>query len=153
MHVSTVLTTQSPNGTLIWRPSTSYLEPQRVSNLFRDRLDDSGQEMVLPLTMFHPWCEISHLTIITVVSKRQFWTDQKDLLVVNDDSTVVNHVLVHDWPDGFVSVCHESHVGVFTDMPMSQIIPMVSSPARIFASTSQECNTVSPVARPFRSFT
>lgn len=30
---------------------------------------------------------------------------------------------------------------------------MVSSLARIFASTSQECNTVSPVARPYGTLT
>ena len=75
-----------------------------VPHLIRDRLDDSGQKVVLPLTMLHPWREVPHFAIITVVRKPHFGTDQQDLFVVNDHPAVVNHVLVYDWPNRFLLV-------------------------------------------------
>lgn len=54
--------------------------------------------------MLHPWREVSHLAVITIIRKPHLGTNEQDLLVVNDHPAVVDHVLVYDWPAGFGSV-------------------------------------------------
>ena len=54
--------------------------------------------MIFPLTMFLPWREKSQFTIIAVISKPHLWSNHEDFLVVNDDSTVIDDVLVSDRP-------------------------------------------------------
>lgn len=98
----------------------------RWAYLSRDDLNDPGQKVVIPLTMFQPGCEIPHLAVVAIVSKPHLGADEEDLLVVNDDPAVVYHVLVHDWPeirdresrseddvdegdDGHADVAHDSY--------------------------------------------
>jgi hypothetical protein len=54
--------------------------------------------MILPLLLFRPRREKPEFTIITVIRQPHFWADEKYLLVVNDNTAVVNHVLVHYGP-------------------------------------------------------
>jgi hypothetical protein len=54
--------------------------------------------MVFPLLMFRPRCEKSKFSIITVIRQPHFGADEKYLLIVNDDTAIVNHVLVHHRP-------------------------------------------------------
>jgi len=57
--------------------------------------------------MFCPRSEISELTIISVIGKPHLWAYEQDLPVVCNDTTVINHVLVYNWP----------FVGVFSKPP------------------------------------
>lgn len=52
--------------------------------------------MILPLAMLHPRGEVPHLAVVTIVSKPHLRTDEEDLLVVDDNATVVDYVLVYD---------------------------------------------------------
>jgi hypothetical protein len=88
--------------------------------------------------MLVPRSEIPKFAIVSIVSQPHLWTDEEDLSVVNDDSTVVDHILVHDWP-GMKDITNVTD-GKEKDahMPISHIIPCASSDAKIFARTSQE---------------
>ena len=106
MHVSTVLTTQSPNGTLTYVPFRfKNGHPQTIRNqkgapayLAGDSLDDAGQVVVLPLVPLHPRREVAQLAIVAVVREPHLWADEKDLAVVDDHAAVVYHVLVYHRP-------------------------------------------------------
>lgn len=60
--------------------------------------DHPGKEMILPLSMLRPRCEVPHLTIITVIGKPHLRADKQNLSVVYDDPAVIDYVLVYDWP-------------------------------------------------------
>jgi hypothetical protein len=94
--------------------------------------------------MFRPRREEPKLTIITVIRQPHFWADEKYLLVVNDDTAVVNHVLVHYGPSRIHSGYCTVQTNPGTHIPMSHTISIVTSDARILAKTSQEWRTVSP---------
>ena len=65
---------------------------------------------------------------------------------MNNDSAVVDHILVYDGPIKKMSFSrYPIRSDTFTDMPMSQMIPIVSSDDKIFARTSHECRMVSPI--------
>ncbi len=60
MQVSTVLTTASPNGTLIYKNKVRlfWYDSERMgANLFGHSLDDSRKIVILPLAMLLPWGE------------------------------------------------------------------------------------------------
>ena len=59
--------------------------------------------MGLDLTMLHPRCEVSQLSVVAVVRHPHFRPDVKNLVVVNDDATVVDDILVHHGPDELMS--------------------------------------------------
>ena len=54
--------------------------------------------MVLSLAMFCPWREVAHLAVIPVVRQPHFWTNEEDLTVMDDNSTVIDDILVNDRP-------------------------------------------------------
>lgn len=69
---------------------------------------------------------------------------------MDNDTAVVDDVLVHDrpdktWVDPHAERRKDAHI------PMSHTIPVVSSEANNFASTSQEWSTVSPGKFTFMS--
>jgi len=66
--------------------------------LLSDGLDYPWEEVVLPLVVLHPRCEVSHLTVVSIISKPHLGTNEENLLVVDNDATVVYHVLVYDRP-------------------------------------------------------
>lgn len=61
-------------------------------------MNDSGEIMVFHLPMLHPWREPAKLPIVSVVRHPHFRSNEQDLPVVNDDTAVVDHVLVGDRP-------------------------------------------------------
>jgi len=75
MHVSVVLTTASPNGTLTYFPISEPVEQtlrkhtvlQLNTNLTSDALDHSWEIVVFNLTMFRPWRKVAHLAVIPVI--------------------------------------------------------------------------------------
>jgi hypothetical protein len=54
--------------------------------------------MIFPLLVFRPRREESKFPIVTIIRQPHLWADKKYLLVVNNDTAVVNHVLVHHGP-------------------------------------------------------
>jgi hypothetical protein len=65
---------------------------------------------------------------------------------MNNDSAVVDDILVYDGPIWKQEVFGRPiRIRYFTDTPISQTIPIVSSDAKIFARTSHECRMVSPI--------
>lgn len=99
--------------------------------------------MILDLTVFHPWREVTKLSIVPVIRHPHLRPDMQDFVIVDDDSTIVDHVLVDHRPIGIMSFSSRA-VDRVTRMPMSHRIPSVSSDSKIFASTSHECKHVSP---------
>jgi hypothetical protein len=95
--------------------------------------------------MFCPRSEVSELTIISVIGKPHLWAYEQDLPVVCNDTTVINHVLVYNWP--FVGVFSKTPAKgqQAAHMPISQTMSMDASEVKILASTSQEWRTVSPI--------
>ena len=55
--------------------------------------------MILYLPMLRPRGKISELAIISVVRKPHFGADHDDFSAIDDNSTIVVHVLVDDGPD------------------------------------------------------
>ena len=56
--------------------------------------------MVLYLAMFHPRREVPHLPVVSVVREPHLWANVQDLASVDNDSTVVDDVLMNDRPAG-----------------------------------------------------
>jgi hypothetical protein len=63
-----------------------------------DCMNDAWQIMVFNLPVLLPWSKISKLSIVTVVSHPHLWPNMQDLPIVDDHSTVVYYVLVHNRP-------------------------------------------------------
>lgn len=99
MQVSTVLITQSPNGTFFYPDLRQYI-PAYVQGtyLISDGLDYPREEVVFPLVVLHPRREVSHLTVVSIISKPHLGTNEENLLVVDNDATVVYHILMCDRP-------------------------------------------------------
>ena len=68
--------------------------------------------MIFPFTVFHPRCEVSHLSVIPIVREPHLGADQQDLFVVHDHPAVVDHILVRDWPVSFASVYMAMNISV-----------------------------------------
>ena len=73
---------------------------QLNTNLTSNALDHSWEIMVFSLTVFCPLREVAHLAVIPVIRQPHFWPNEEDLTVVDDNSTVVDDVLVNDRPFG-----------------------------------------------------
>ena len=54
--------------------------------------------MILDLAVLHPWCKIPHFPVVPVVRQPHLGADMQDLVVVDDHSTIIDDILVHDWP-------------------------------------------------------
>lgn len=72
--------------------------------LLRDHLYDSWQKVIFPLLVFRPWCKEPKLAIVTIIRQPHLGAYEKYLFVVNDDTTIVNHVFMHYRPS---LVCSE----------------------------------------------
>jgi aspartokinase-like uncharacterized kinase len=68
------------------------------TDLTRDALDHSWKIVVFSLAMFCPGREVAHLTVIPVIGQPHLWPNEEDLTVMDDNSTVVDDVLVNDGP-------------------------------------------------------
>ena len=55
--------------------------------------------MVVRLAVLLPRREISQLAIVAVVRQPHLRTDEKDLVVVNNDTTIINNIFVGNWPE------------------------------------------------------
>jgi len=75
--------------------------------LTRNITDYAREIVILPLAVFHPWCEVPHLTIIAVVSQPHLRTDEKDLATVKNDATIVDNILMDHGPAKIV-VCERA---------------------------------------------
>lgn len=62
------------------------------------RMNNSWQVMIFDLTVLHPRCEVSKLSVVSVVGQPHLWADMKDFVIVDDHSAIVDHVLVDDGP-------------------------------------------------------
>lgn len=62
------------------------------------RLDDPWEIMVLGFTMLHPWGEVSQFSIISRVSHPHLRANEKNFVIIDDNPTIVDHVLVYDGP-------------------------------------------------------
>lgn len=67
-------------------------------HLTRDSMDYTREVVVLDLSVLHPRREVSHLSVISVVREPHFRAYVEDLSAVNDDTTIVDDVLVDHWP-------------------------------------------------------
>jgi len=54
--------------------------------------------MIFPLAMFHPRSEITQFSIVSIVGKPHLRSNEKDLAVVDNHSTIVDYVLVNNGP-------------------------------------------------------
>ena len=50
--------------------------------------------MVFPLSVPCPGSEVPELAIVPIICQPHLWTDEKDFLVINNDSAVVVDILV-----------------------------------------------------------
>ena len=48
--------------------------------------------------MLHPRSKPSRFSVVSIVCEPHFWSNQENLAIVKDDSTIVDDVLVHDGP-------------------------------------------------------
>ena len=69
-----------------------------TTNLSSDGLDDPRKVMVFVLSLPRPRGEVTELAVVPVICQPHLGTDEENFLVVNDDSTVVVHILVYNWP-------------------------------------------------------
>lgn len=90
------LLTQLDSNTRILR--ANYAIPKRHLHLIGHRLNNPRQEMVLPLPMFLPRREVPQLAIVSVIGEPHLRADEEDLFVMNDNTAVIDHVLVHYGP-------------------------------------------------------
>ncbi len=58
--------------------------------------------MFLVLPWSHPWRKVSQLAIVATVSKPHLWAYENNLAVMNDHTTIVDDIFVHDRPIGQV---------------------------------------------------
>ena len=69
-------------------------------------MDDPREVVVFYLPVLRPWREVPQLSIISIVSHPHLRSDVKDLVVVDDHTTVVDDVLVYNWPvKEVISMC------------------------------------------------
>lgn len=54
--------------------------------------------MVFPLSVPCPRSKVTEFAVIPVIGQPHLGTDEENLLVINDDSAVVVHVLMDHWP-------------------------------------------------------
>ena len=78
--------------------------------------------MIFPLLMFRPGGEESKFAIITVIRQPHLGADKEYLLVVNNDTAVVNYVLVHHGPavGSFSMVNRGNHIHALTSQCRTQ---------------------------------
>lgn len=57
--------------------------------------------MVFHLAKLRPGCEITQLTIISIISHPHLRADEQNFFVMNDDPAVINNILVHNWPSEY----------------------------------------------------
>ena len=55
--------------------------------------------MILDLAMLHPRREPAEFPVVAVVRHPHLRTDEKDLVVVNNDTTIINNIFVGNWPE------------------------------------------------------
>ena len=98
--MSTVLTTASPNGTLVYigGQSSNLIRQRCNTDLAGDLVDNTGQVMIFDLPVLHPRGEVAQLPVVSIVRQPHLWANVKDLVVVDDHTTVVDDVLVDDRP-------------------------------------------------------
>lgn len=61
-------------------------------------MNDPREIVVLDLSMLHPWGEVPHLPVVPVVREPHLRTDVDDFPAVDDDSAVVDHILMNNGP-------------------------------------------------------
>ena len=66
--------------------------------------DDTRHIMVLNLTVLHPKRETTKLAVISVIRHQHLRADQQNLAAMNNNTAIVDHILVHDRPICAVSV-------------------------------------------------
>ena len=81
---------------LIYERNEQRIERQweRRANLSGYGLDDPRKIMVFPLSVPCPGSEVPELAIVPIICQPHLWTDEKDFLVINNDSAVVVDILV-----------------------------------------------------------
>lgn len=60
--------------------------------------DHSRQEMFFCLLRSHPRGEETQFSVVTIICHPHLRSDEQYAAIKSDDSTVVYHVLVYDWP-------------------------------------------------------
>lgn len=68
------------------------------TNLTSNALDRSWKIVIFSLTMFCPSREVAHLTVISVVRQPHLWPNKENLTIMDDDSAVIDDVLMNDRP-------------------------------------------------------
>jgi len=94
-----------------------------------------------------PGCEPTGFAVVPVVCKPEFWADEEDFAVEEEDATVVFDAFVGYWPGTNEVSCRsvpEREFELKTHIPTSMRISRVSGDSMILARTSQECRNVSP---------
>ena len=61
-------------------------------------MNDPGQIVILDLSVLHPRREVPHFPVVPVVREPHLRPDVYNLVAVDDDSAVVDDVLVDDRP-------------------------------------------------------
>lgn len=74
------------------------LSPDQVAYLASNGMNNSREVVVLGAPMLHPRCEPAQLAIVTVIGEPHLWADEENLAAVNDYTTVIYDILVHDGP-------------------------------------------------------
>lgn len=69
-----------------------------TTNLSSHGLNDSWKVMIFALLLSRPRSEVTELAVVSVICQPHLRTDEDNFLVVNDDLTVVVHILVYNWP-------------------------------------------------------
>ena len=54
--------------------------------------------MILPFVMLGPRSEVAKFAVVAIIREPHFGTDEDDLAIVDDDTTIIGDVLVHHWP-------------------------------------------------------
>ena len=90
--------------------------------------------------MLLPGGEVSHLPIVPVIRKPHLRADEENLVVVNDDTAVVDDVLVRYGPFKVLpsGINHHSDSELLTYIPTSHSMSDDSSDCRSLTRISQE---------------
>ena len=59
---------------------------------------NSGEVVILNLSVLHPWREPAEFAIVSIVGHPHLRANEKDFGVVDYNSAIVDDVLVHNWP-------------------------------------------------------
>lgn len=132
-----------------------------MTHLSCDFTDDAWQRVIFRLPLFRPRCKVPQLPlhglasrhasshdlrstcVVAIIRQPHLGSDEENLAIVDDDSTIVRNILVRNRPTHQLGRGRQRGDGV-THIPMSQTISCSSSSCNTFASTSHECNIVSP---------